>query len=260
MKFWVLTENTACREDLKAEHGLSLYLEVNGKKVLFDMGETDAFWNNAEKMGLDLTKVELAAVSHSHSDHCGGLGRFLQGNEKAPVYVSCHAFEQIYNDQNRNISMDPGLKDNPRLRFVEARQEIGPGLTLISCHGWERKYPLDVAGLQRMEDGHLVPDDFRHEQYLLIEEEGKKILISGCSHRGILNIMEWFRPDVLIGGFHFMKMDPDGEQVRHAAGELMIYPTLYYTGHCTGKAQLARMKEIMGEKLQAIATGFAGRI
>ena len=101
----------------------------------------------------------------------------------------------------------------------------------------------------------LCPDDFRHEQYLLIEEQGKRILISGCSHKGILNIARWFRPDVLIGGFHFMKMDPEDPRLEQAALALLELPTVYYTGHCTGQEQFAKLKQWMGDRLHYISAG-----
>lgn len=260
MKFWVLVENTACREDLAAEHGLSLYLETGAQRILFDMGASDAFWNNAQKMGVNLEAVDAVILSHAHCDHSGGLARFLEGNHHAKVYVSEYAFGGYYNEENEYIGMDPSFREHPQVHFVADRQESAPGLTIISCNNRKLSYPLDCAGLQRMEEGQLVPEDFRHEQYLLIEENGKELLISGCSHKGILNIMDWFRPDVLIGGFHFMKKDPEGEEVASAAQILMTYETQYYTCHCTGQPQLAKLKQLMGDRLIGISTGFAGEI
>ena len=66
MKLTVLAENTACREDVTAQHGLSLYIETGDKKILFDMGQTDAFAKNAERLGADLSQVDLAVLSHGH--------------------------------------------------------------------------------------------------------------------------------------------------------------------------------------------------
>ena len=113
---------------------------------------------------------------------------------------------------------------------------------------------MDTAGLQAEENGIRKPDDFRHEQYLLVEEAGKRILISGCSHKGILNIMEIFRPDILVGGFHFMNITEE-DTLAEAARKLLAYDTVYYTGHCTGKAQYDCMKTVMGDRLHYIATG-----
>ena len=131
-------------------------------------------------------------------------------------------------------------------------------MALYACNTKKKSHALDSAGLTVYEDGIYRPETFRHEQYLLVEEGEKRILFSGCSHKGILNIAEWFQPDVLIGGFHYMKLDPeqgDAEFLRQAAEELLQHPTVYYTGHCTGEKPFAFLKEIMGDRLQAIPAG-----
>ena len=74
MKLTVLMENTTVREDLTAEHGLSLYIEANGKRILFDTGASATFADNAEKLGIDLSQVDLCILSHGHYDHGGGYG------------------------------------------------------------------------------------------------------------------------------------------------------------------------------------------
>ena len=258
MKIWTLMENTACREDLQAEHGLSLYIETGEHRILFDAGQSGAFADNTEKLGVDLSRVDLAILSHGHYDHGGGLKRFLAENATAPVYVNQYAFQPHYNGADKYIGLDPVLAESGRLVPVGEELEIGAGLKLFSCNGWEQVQPADPFGLKVLENGVLRPEDFRHEQYLLVEEAGKRILFSGCSHKGIRNIVHWFRPDVLIGGFHFMKLDPAGdgaEALETAARELMGYPTVYYTGHCTGERQFAFLKERMGERLHGLSTG-----
>lgn len=255
MKLWTLAENTACREDFTCEHGLSLYIEAGGQRILFDAGQSGAFADNARKLGVDLTKVDLAVLSHGHYDHGGGLMRFFEINSHAPVYMSPHAFGAHYNAQGKYIGLDQALSRSDRIRFNQETQVLGEGITLFSCSGASMPYPVEPFGLTVLENGRKIPEDFRHEQYLLIEEAGKRILISGCSHRGILNIVHWFHPDVLIGGFHFMKMDPGSRELEAAAKRLMDYGTLYYTGHCTGQDQFDRMKQIMGDKLSYLSTG-----
>lgn len=253
MRIVTLVENTACREDLKAEHGLSLYLETGKQKILFDAGQSEAFACNAQTLGIDLSKVDTAVLSHGHYDHGGGLSRFLEINKNAPVWMNPHAFEPHYNAAGKYIGLDEAQEGNDRIRYAENVQSIGEGLTLytrIPCVG-----PIQPFGLTVREKERRIPEDFRHEQYLLVEEKGKRILFSGCSHRGILNILAHFRPDVLIGGFHFMKMDPDGAELEAAAAELKRYPCIYYTGHCTGQAQFETLKKILGPQLHALTTG-----
>lgn len=253
MKIVTLMENTACREDLTAEHGLSLYIETGDRRILFDAGQSGAFADNAEKLGIDLSEVDLAVLSHGHYDHGGGLARFLDLNATAPVYLNPHAFEPHFNGAEKDIGLDKTLLESGRLQFAEDGQALAPGIRLysqISC-----PYGIRPFGLTVREQGRLVPEDFRHEQYLLIKEQGKRILFSGCSHRGILNIVSHFRPDVLVGGFHFMKLDPAGAELEAAAAELKRFPTVYYTGHCTGEAQFERLKEMLGQKLHGLHTG-----
>lgn len=257
MKIQVLLENTSLCEDLKAEHGLSLYIETDRHKILFDMGQTTAFADNAEKLGIDLSQVDIAILSHGHYDHGGGLRRFMEINHKAPIYLNCYAFLPYYNGTEKYIGLDQELKQSERFVFVEDNLEIEEGITLCSCNHKMRPFAFSNFGLQRMEQDSIVADDFRHEQYLLLYEEGKKVVVSGCSHKGILNIMSWLEPDVLIGGFHLVKLDrlKDEEALRFVAEELKKYPASYYTGHCTGPEQYAFLKEILGEQLEYMRTG-----
>lgn len=250
MKLIALMENTACREELRAEHGLSLYLETGGQKILFDAGQSAAFAENANCLGVDLKTVDFAILSHGHYDHSGGLGRFLEINEDAPVYVSKWAFAPHWGSENRYIGVDPALESSGRIRYVEEATTLAEGITLYRME----TAPMDTAGLLMEENGMRKPDDFRHEQYLLVEEAGKRILISGCSHKGILNIMDAFRPDVLVGGFHFMKME-DENFLQAAAWKLMAYDTTYYTGHCTGQKQYNFLKTVMADRLHYISAG-----
>lgn len=253
MKLWTLVENTTCREALTPEHGLSLYLEAGGKKILFDAGQSGAFAENAEKMGIHLSQVDVAVLSHGHYDHGGGLGRFLEINDHAPIFVTRSAFQPHFNALGKDIGLDPGLLQSGRVRFSRDGESLGEGLTL--CHRREKQYPFGAFGLTVEAHGHRREEDFRHEQYLLVEEDGKRIVISGCSHVGAVNILNWFHPDVLIGGFHFMKMDPEGVELAAAGRQLGSFGATYHTGHCIGAGQYARLKEILGEKISYLSTG-----
>ena len=108
MKITALIENTSAR-GLPTEHGLSLFVETAEHKFLFDMGQTDLFARNAETLGVDLSKVDFAVLSHGHYDHGGGLNTFLALNDHAPVYMSRYAFEPHYNGTEKNIGLDQGL-------------------------------------------------------------------------------------------------------------------------------------------------------
>lgn len=255
MKIVTLIENTACCDGLAAEHGLSLYIESCERRILFDAGQSDAFADNAAALGVDLAAVDTAVLSHGHYDHGGGLMRFMAENSTAPIHINEHAFGPYYNGTDKYIGLDAALKGSSRIVFTGDEYTIAPGLTLYSGSGVPQSYSRDAFGLTVKLGMSFVDDDFRHEQYLLIEEDGKRVLVSGCSHKGIVNIVRRFEPDVLIGGFHFTGLDPDGPQLERAARELMGRGTKYYTCHCTGAAQYRRLKQLMGEQIGYLAAG-----
>ncbi len=259
MKIVTLMENTACRPGLSAEHGLSLYIETGSHKILFDAGQTGAFADNAETLGIDLSAVDLCILSHGHYDHGGGLTRFLEINHTAPIYLRRDAFGEYFNGSEKYIGLAPSLRDSGRLIFTDDTLELAPGITLRSGNELSRPNPFPSFGLNVRQQGELRPDPFLHEQYLILEEAGKQIVISGCSHKGVLNILRWFQPNVLIGGFHFMKLDPvtDAQALTDAAKILLSHPATYFTGHCTGQEQYAFLKAIMGDRLHSLSTGTA---
>lgn len=255
MKITTLIENTTQSPALTAEHGLSLFVEAAGHTFLFDAGQTEAFAENAANLGIDLRRAEFAVLSHGHYDHGGGMVRFLELNRTAKIYVNPNAFGTLHNAKQRYIGLDPELLDSGRLIQTGDVHPIAPGLTLYTCNDRTRSVPTDPCGLCERVGNFFLPDDFLHEHYLLIEEDGKRVLLSGCSHKGILNILDWFRPDVLVGGFHFKTLDPQGEQLRQYGRWLARYDTVFYTGHCTGEEQYQVLKEFLGNRLNAISTG-----
>lgn len=247
MKITSLLENTTDRDDMQIEHGLSLYIETDRHKILFDMGQTDLFCENAKTLGIDLRKVDIAILSHGHYDHGGGLRKFLEINNNAPVYIHKDAFLPHYNGTEKYIGLDISLKDNLRIIFTDDEYVIDDSLILFACNGKERKHEILSSGLTEKTADGFIPDDFRHEQYLLIKEGEKNVLISGCSHKGILDIEGWFAPDVLIGGFHYSKLALD-EYLKSAVDELSSYATEFYTCHCTGFEQY----EFMCQRLPSL--------
>lgn len=244
MKITALTENVPLNENISAEHGLSLYIETQNHKILFDMGQTELFAENAAKLGVDLTQVDIAVLSHGHYDHGGGLKHFLEINKTSPVYLSRYAFGEHYNGTEKYIGLDKTIMNNERLVFVGEELKINDKLSLHSCNKNKKQYDLGSFGLNMRVGEEFLPDDFKHEQYLLIEENGKSILISGCSHKGVMDIAGWFEPDVLVGGFHYSKLALDDKLTEYSK-RLALHKTTYYTCHCTGVEQFEFMQKIM---------------
>jgi len=250
-----LVENTSCRTDIGCEHGLSLWVETPTHRFLFDAGQSDLFARNAGTLGIDLSRAEFAILSHGHYDHGGGMQHFLAVNAHAPLYLHTHAFEGHYNAVGKDIGLDPSLRNSDRLVFTGDRTDIDGELTLLTGNAVIPPSAIESYGLT-MSGG--LPEDFRHEQVLLIREGGRKILLGGCAHKGILRLMDWLRPDVVVGGFHFKALDPRGDgrpALEEAAERLLDYPAIYYTCHCTGQDQFDFLRARMGDRLRYLAGG-----
>lgn len=283
MKITVLVENTISENpkvkklSLQAEHGLSLHIqtEFDSKKnyqILFDMGQSNLFQKNAKLLGINLESVDFAVLSHGHYDHGGlassdseqnGLFAFSKINQTSPIYINQNAFSQNYNGSKKFIGLDQSLLQNDELKsrfvFTKDQTKITEDILLFSCNDYPTIVPTNPYGLMQLKNGNFIPDNFNHEHYLLIQENKKKFLISGCSHKGILNIVEWFKPDFLIGGFHFKSIDVENplekQQLIDFGKKLSAYNTIFFTCHCTGTSQFEILKPIMKEKLEYIGTG-----
>ncbi len=257
MKISVLVENTSECDSFSCEHGISLYIETENVRILFDTGQSEAFAGNAVKAGIHLENTDFAVLSHGHYDHGGGLPRFLAINHKAPVFLHKDAFGQHYNKE-KYIGLDPAIRKSDRLVFTDGTFPVRENITLCTIDNSLLRYPIEPHGLSVKIQDKTFPEDFRHEQYLIIEENGKKILFSGCSHKGIINIISFFRPDIMIGGLHFkdIPIDKDGcIRLQQYAQCLASYPIQYYVGHCTGKAQYEYIQPFFHGNISYIRTG-----
>lgn len=243
MKITVLSENTSEKSDISAEHGLSLYIETDHETILFDMGQGPLFAQNAKLLECDISRVNFAVLSHGHYDHGGGIASFIEENDRAPIYVSRHAFGKFYHGSERYIGLDEGLRSRRRLRLIPDKLILNDRISIHSCNYLQRPYSTYDDTLTEKANGTFMPDSFLHEQYLLIKENGKRILFSGCSHKGVLNILSWFKPDVFIGGFHLTAVSEE-EKLRDIAKKLSAYKkTSFYTCHCTGCTQYDALKK-----------------
>ena len=228
MKMVVLVENSSrCR--LCAEHGLSVYIEYEGKTYLLDTGATALFAENAKELGVDLSKVDTAFLSHAHYDHSGGFEEFFKKNDKAAVYMQETSAENCFyrtEGKDKYIGIPQHLLENYKERFrpLNAVCEVEKGVWVV---------PHFTGGLDEM--------GRRAHMYRKIGE--KKIY-------------------AVIGGFHMMKLSgmdtlaiPEEEVVETAQELKGLGVEEIYTGHCTGNIAFRILKKELGEMVHALGTG-----
>lgn len=270
MKIINLIENTKGQEECLYEHGLSFYIETEKHKILMDTGSTDAFIHNASVLGVELTQVDTVIVSHGHYDHAGGVMAFAEVNPCARIYMQQSAgrdYIHLKEDQERYIGINKQILELPQLQMLDGDLTLDEEAEIFTGVTGRRMWAKSNRELKCKGENGLVQDTFDHEQYLRIRQDGRQILLSGCAHNGILNILDAYKeryqqyPDIVISGFHMaQKREYDSEDIRmiqDTARELKQTGAVFYSGHCTGKTAFQIMKEIMGDSLRELHSGMA---
>lgn len=260
---------------LESEHGLAIHIETLDLRVLFDTGSSGAFVDNAATLGVDLGRVDLAVLSHQHYDHGGGLGRFFGVNSTASVHLRDCAINDRYFRAlavvKRTIGLDRAVIDRFPGRFqqVATSAEVAPGVWLLTEIDNAHPRPKGNDHLFVDDGGALKPDPFDHELVMVIREDDGMVIFSGCSHSGILNMVDTAKarfPDAPIkavfGGFHliglplFNSMAASRTDVEGIARAMMerVSGTVF-TGHCTGAKAFGVLAGVMGDRLRPFSTG-----
>jgi 7,8-dihydropterin-6-yl-methyl-4-(beta-D-ribofuranosyl)aminobenzene 5'-phosphate synthase len=277
MKITILTENSPAptNVDLIHEHGLSVHITFRDKHILFDMGISDAFKKNAQSLGINLAAVDLGVISHHHYDHGGGMAHFLELNNNAKIYLGeapdGEGYFKTLGFIKRYIGLDSRIFENhpDRFSFVGDDIEVLPDVYIIPKLEFTYPKPKGNRYLYLKKDSVWQRDDFSHEMLLVIKEGAGLVVFSGCSHNGILNMLDTVNKKfpglpikTLIGGFHlvglpmFNSMAGSKREVENIGRQTLSYPVqTIYSGHCTGQKAYGVLKGVMGEKLNPLHTG-----
>lgn len=260
MQITTLMDNNALdQKGLVSEHGFSCLVEHEDTAIVFDTGATGAFLGNASVLGKDLSRTTHVVLSHGHYDHTGGV-RSLVANfdtSRMDLWTGPGFFDQKYS-----------MKDGQRVfkgsdfdrQFVESRFDhvrtvtsssmmIAPGVFLI--HNFNRIHQFETINPKFMveRDGRFGPDDFSDEVMLAIEGDSQVVLIVGCSHPGILNMVEHAihllgKPVyALLGGIHLS--DASEERIIRVTDSLAaMHIEMLGISHCTGDAAAKRLRNM----------------
>lgn len=296
MKVVSLVDNVSRCGSCGAEHGLSLYVELDcGARILFDMGQGNLFADNAASLGIDLSEIDLAVVSHGHYDHAGGLATFLKLNSKAPVYIRESAFENHYSLKDsgmKSIGVDRP-SDVGRLVFCRDIEYLPYGIILFSNPPSDFPEPPGNRFLSGPDS--RTPDSFSHEQSMLItgcvsshgafgqspsahladpgsslsaDGPTHSVLFAGCAHRGIVNILSKAQSlasdpvTAVFSGMHIKSLyevrsaSPSDPYPSDLAAALVSFEGVrYFTMHCTGEAGFSHLAGLMSGRIAYLSCG-----
>ncbi|UDQ99096.1 MBL fold metallo-hydrolase [Lentisphaerota bacterium WC36G] len=240
----VISENSVFKKGLMAEHGVSFFIEYNGKKILFDAGQGFAIAHNTEKLGINLKKLDAVAISHGHYDHVNGLGEVSDLLASTPIHAHPKIFQKRYSLHTdgtlHNIGIDPNLKNKFNFKYNESATEIVPGCFLTGNIPFQNHFEICNENFyidKQCKQQDLMPDD----QALYFKTAKGLIIVLGCSHTGVINAINYVKKLsnctkvlAVIGGMHLKKASEfQQKNTLESLKELNI--KYLYANHCTGE-------------------------
>ena len=269
MEICILLENNRIGVQYKSKHGLSVLIKYKQKDILLDVGPDRKFIENANKMNLDLSKVELLFLSHAHYDHTGGLNDFFKINRNAVVYLM-DRIDSKYYKKSRLFNIPIGLminkKNNSNITQLNDDLIIDNSIFFLKNTTENYEKPVSNKALLKNVNRQKIPDTFDHEGTLVFVDNDELIAFNSCSHNGILNIIETIEKKIpnkrirsYVGGLHLSNPNTQkhesNEYLDSLIGKLNQKDIIIYTGHCTGNYAYNYLKDKLKNKVQPINTG-----
>jgi 7,8-dihydropterin-6-yl-methyl-4-(beta-D-ribofuranosyl)aminobenzene 5'-phosphate synthase len=262
----VLVDNNTSRANLKAEHGLSLWIEYGEKRILFDTGQSNALVTNAEKLGIDLAQTNAIVLSHGHYDHTGGLYAVLDFATKAKIYLHPAAIETKFSHKT-TVAKSIGMSASAR-KAIQSRNIIWTAAPawLFPSVAVTGQVPRindfeDVGGSFFLDEIRRKADELLDDQTLFIESAKGLIVVLGCAHAGVVNILNHVakitnqrNAYAIIGGMHLVNSTLARiENTIEAFKEYDVQKIIPL--HCTGRKAMEALKTAFGDNCLCLGAG-----
>lgn len=270
-------------ENLIKEHGISMYIETEDGNILFDTSKSDNYIKNAEKLGIDLKDTNHLVLSHAHYDHCGGVKGLIE--KVQPSDLKVHLTENFFDLNDKYHYQE---KEGPKMDFTDGK----PGYTAIGID-FDREYldkksikvnyfdadeyaindqvsiftnfgkselePFNKAMKVKL-NGDYVTDEFKEEVALALDTEKGIVILTGCSHTGIINIVSTIKErtgkDIyaVVGGTHLVEADEE-----RTLKTLEFFKNLGVEkvglSHCTGQKAVETFEKLAPDMTFVNSTG-----
>jgi 7,8-dihydropterin-6-yl-methyl-4-(beta-D-ribofuranosyl)aminobenzene 5'-phosphate synthase len=265
MKITILCENTVGRRIGAGEHGFSAFIETKQGNYLFDTGSGRSIVPNSLTLNKDLKSIRRIFLSHGHYDHTGGLSEVLKLKGKVDVHAHPHVFLDriaVLKEEDREIKRFIGIRYKKRyLESLGANfvfntdfMEVEKGLFLTGEVPRQTIFEKPDPRLFSEMDGRTTHDLFLDDQSLILDTDKGLVLILGCAHSGMINIinhvinkMGKYKFHTILGGTHLDFLTP--EQLEESIKSLKkMEIEKIGVSHCTGMRAAFRLQQEFGDR------------
>ena len=252
LKITVVVDNTASRTCL-AEHGLSYYVEIDGKRLFFDSGQGKIIRYNCDKLDIDPLRANAFVLSHGHYDHTGGI-KYLSEHfsDNVRVYIHPGVLEKKYaKDEDKFRYIGIAKKNKEWLKSIGKRLVFTENPTKVFKNVWVTGEIPRIHKIERAEERFYLgrninhPDGLIDDQSMFFNTAKGIVVLLGCCHSGIGNTLDYISEltgekeiYAVIGGMHLK--DVSQKRLDFTAKILKKYKLkLFAPCHCTGQKSAA---------------------
>jgi len=273
VKITVLCENTVARPGFIGEHGFSAYVEAPGEALLFDTGQGFGLIANSLRLEKDLHKVSKLVLSHGHFDHTGGLPAFLGVRGPCEIVAHPDVLADRYRwmpvaGEEKPVSIGIPWREahltsrGARFRWEKAFAEIAPRIYVSGEVPRKTSFETGDPKFAVKNNGDWIADPFLDDYSLAVKTSRGLVIVLGCAHAGMINILEHFkertgeeRIHAVLGGTHLgfsprAQLESTIEALRKYRVERLA------VSHCTGQKPVARLAAEFGEGFEFAPVGF----
>ena len=258
MRITIVVDNQA-EDGLVAEHGFALWIETGTQTIVFDTGHKEAFLQNLQHLGLDLSVVSDLVISHGHYDHTGGINAVLEQARSVRVHVHQGAFQPRYSRKDeapRSIRMPSwslmarGKLNEDEIHWATRADQIGENVGITGPIPRLSSFE-DTGGAFYYDQGGLRPDPIDDDLAIWLQSTEGLIVCVGCSHAGIVNtaqaVLEHAGGDAIhtiIGGLHLLNASE--ERIESTVAALNGFGVKKLVAcHCTGDDAIKYLEKHM---------------